>query len=151
LRGCPSLRAVRPVSYGREGAFDRIGSTLAQTACRSHPTCAGCFQCSAGKCQRRRDFPQKWRRKIPQSGGLAISHGRDQAPPFFGGRPRGVWLRRVRFVIFTPDSPREFSTLSGRKSNYISLLPRFPKPALTKPKPVCCSNSSAAATSACHC
>jgi hypothetical protein len=29
-------------------------------------------------CQWRRDFPQKWRRKIPQSGGLAISRGRDR-------------------------------------------------------------------------
>ena len=29
-------------------------------------------------CQWRRDFPQKWRPKIPQSGGLAISRGRDQ-------------------------------------------------------------------------
>jgi hypothetical protein len=29
----------------------------------------------------------------------------------------GVWLRRFRFVIFTPDSPRESSPLSGRKSN----------------------------------
>jgi hypothetical protein len=28
----------------------------------------------------------------------------------------GVWLRRVRLVISAPDSPRESSLLSGRKS-----------------------------------
>jgi len=47
-------------------------------------------------CQWRRDFPQKWRRKIPQSGGLAISRWRDRRLRFlaaaatFQGRRNGI-------------------------------------------------------------
>ena len=36
------------------------------------------FEEHADICQWRRDFPQEWRRKIPQSGGSAISRGRDR-------------------------------------------------------------------------
>ena len=36
--------------------------------------------------------------------------------PSFALKPPGVWFLRVRFVIFAPDSRREPSPPSGRKS-----------------------------------
>ena len=44
-------------------------------------------------CQWRRDFPQKWRPKIPQSGGLAISRGRDRRlHSLAAGRDASRWV-----------------------------------------------------------
>lgn len=44
-------------------------------------------------CQWRHDFPQKWRRKIPQSGGLVISRGRDRPLRFLAtGRAASGWV-----------------------------------------------------------
>jgi hypothetical protein len=59
-------------------------------------------------CQWRRDFPQKWRRKIPQSGGLAISHGRDRFLRFLsaGRDASGRWNGTAAFGLRTKPLAR---------------------------------------------
>lgn len=44
--------------------------------------------CLTNNCQRRLNFPQKCRSKIPHSGGSDNQPSSGLAPPFLGGRPR---------------------------------------------------------------